>query len=403
MQKNVLLISLVFLYFLKCFGFNSLRPLCNDYFGVVILLMIYSQTCKSFCQYRYKKELMVFFVFIAANILSCHYFRGQSIYESVRYAYFPFYVFFSYFVFRRLELSVDVIEKVIFILTIVFICCYLVQFLNPTLSLFVSKNQTEVFMSSFHQQRFRLAGQGICSLGLFMSLNKYLLLKEMKYLWVAFASFSCIMLMGFRTLTVALVFAACVLIIKLFGLKMKTIAIFISFLVVFIVFFNTSWGERVIDAFVDRQDAMFNNSEYIRMISLDYHLHRYFKSPIEYFFGSGVPYLTDVENVCSNYGKEIRTLQSSGLIYQDWGVLGYSWIWGVIPVLCMIVYSIKSIFIRVPREYYYLSIWLLFLVVGSITTAEMFRPGAFFLQMVVLVLIEKNEIAYDEKKYIVAV
>ena len=105
------------------------------------------------------------------------------------------------------------------------------------------------------------------------------------------------------------------------------------------------------------------------------------------FLGAGVPVITDYET--SDYGKLISDLQQMGIIYQDWGMLGYSWIIGVVPICGIIYYCMKSFFIKVPAEYTYIGVWCLFLVFSSITTAEIFRPGAFFLQMFSLAMLDQ--------------
>jgi|GEM_PF-1093788 len=399
MQNQVFIISLCFLIFLKFFGFNKLSFLCNDLYGLVILAAVYFNTKKIQYEYRYKNEVVVFFVFIVANMISCNFYRNQDLYESLRYAYFFLYIFFGYFVFRRLEISTEIIEKVIFILSTIFVFCYIFQFINPTKPLFVAEAQVELAANSLAQQRFRLAGQGICSLGFFLSLNKYLIYRKPQYMMLAAATFTCIMLMGFRTLTVALIISSYVLITKLFGFSGKSLGIVAFAILCFFIFFNTSWGERVFDGLINRQDAMLDNEDYIRVVCMNYYLNDYFHSPIEFFFGSGIPYTSSMENVGSTYAKEVAQLQSIGYIYQDWGFIGYSWMWGIMPIICIICYSIKSLFIKIRDEYQYMAVWLLFMLIGSFTTAEMFRQGAFFLEMVILVLIERNAINYETNEF----
>ena len=323
-------------------------------------------------------------------MISCSIYREQTIYESIRYCYLGTYIYIAYFILRRVNINIYNVEKAFYYLSILFVICYIFQFFNPSLPLFISDDVVLARRFSSSQQRFRFAGQAIISLGFFMCLNKYLLTRQYKYLYVMVLSLFCILLLGFRSLTVALFFSILMLFFKLYGLKRKTFSAVFSVCIILLIFIFTPWGKNVYTDMMERQEEQtFDNTDYIRMISLNYHYTEYFHDTAELVLGSGIPAQERGNYKGSKYSKDIADLQEKGFIYQDWGVIGYSWIMGIGTIICIIWYCLKGFLLKVDKEYYYLGVWLLFLVLGSITTAEMFRPGAPFLMMVVLVLLDK--------------
>ena len=130
-------------------------------------------------------------------------------------------------------------------------------------------------------------------------------------------------------------------------------------------------------------DQTFANDDYVRVVGFKYFLSDHFSSPIEWFLGSGIPYR--VTN--SEYAQYYKRLESIGLHYYDWGILGISWMTGVLSLIAMIWWPIRAFFCKVPIQYKYLSCWLIMLLGCGFTSAEFIRPGAFIIQGAVLYLI----------------
>lgn len=381
-------ISLFILVFLSFFGFAYL-PHITSAVGIILFSLLYISSPPPKYKSHFTKILLFFFIFTFINMLSCYYFRQQPLWQSFRYAYIGFYIYGAYFVFRRINLPIRHIENSIYILSAIFTVCYLIQFFNPTVPLFISSEAVEQMSAVDEQVRFRFIGQAIISLGCFYSLNKYFATKKVKYVILTSFALLCIILFGFRTLLAAFIIATIILSWKYYRFsKALFIRLFVVAILAIIVF-STEWGATVLNNMMERNESSnLANTDYIRVISFNYHTTEYFKSPVEFILGSGNPVILAGEGA-SAYGKEVQDLQDTGFIYQDWGVIGYSWIRGIIPVLCVGWYCIKALTIAVPKEYYYIGVWMFFLLIGSITTAEIFRPGAPFLQMLALYMIDK--------------
>lgn len=381
-------ITLFFLIFLSFFGFAYLPHLSSSV-GILMLAFLYASGTRAKYKSHFSRILIIFYFFTFLNLLSCYFFREQSLWQSFRYAYIGLYIYGAYFVLRRIDLPIKHIEKSLLILSVIFTICYLIQFLNPNTPLFISSEAIEQMTSIDEQVRFRFVGQAIISLGYFLALNKYFATKKIGYIFIALFGVLCIILFGFRSLLAAFLISTIILSWKYYRFSKALFIRLFTVAILLIIAFSTEWGATVLNNMLERnQDSNFANEDYIRVLSFNYHVTEYFKSPLEFILGSGNPVIP-VAGAASKYGKDIQDLQDMGFIYQDWGVIGYSWIRGIVPILCIGWYCIKSLRICVPKEYYYLGVWLFFLLIGSITTAEIFRPGAPFLQMVALFMIDK--------------
>jgi len=232
--------------------------------------------------------------------------------------------------------------------------------------------------------RIRLSASGLASLGYFMGLNKFFKQRNLLYLAASGICFGVIFLMGFRTMLAGLVLFSLILTVRFYGFSWKLFGYGLSVVFLFILILQVPVFEEKLELMIERNTTQnFFNPNYIRFITLRYFTGEHFHSWEEYILGSGYP------SIESTYGKYMLSLRDSGIYYQDWGLIGLSWITGIVPVVIMIFYSIKSYRIRVPKEFYYLGTWFIYLVIVSFTTMEFYRPGNFVVQAIVLFSIDR--------------
>ena len=126
----------------------------------------------------------------------------------------------------------------------------------------------------------------------------------------------------------------------------------------------------------------------MRIIQWDYYMNHFFKSPIEQLFGAGLPRKT------SAYGQWFE----NQLKFVDWGLIGQSWMLGIITVVGVVMFAVKAIRIKVSPLYKYISLWYIFLLLSSVTNYEFVRNGNFLVHAMALYVVE---LAYKEylKKY----
>ena len=91
-------------------------------------------------------------------------------------------------------------------------------------------------------------------------------------------------------------------------------------------------------------------------------------------------------------------LESWGIHYFDWGLLGISWMMGMLSLVAMIWYPIRAFLTKMPNDKLYLSIWFGYLLACAFTSAEFVRQGCFLVQGIALYLITiySNQYSYEK-------
>ena len=129
----------------------------------------------------------------------------------------------------------------------------------------------------------------------------------------------------------------------------------------------------------------FANDNYIRTICFDYYTNIFFVNTWESIMGAGNP------GTSGNYSIFIDKLKNDyGFVYGDWGLIGLSWIVGIPVVLLILLYCMKAFFIKVENKYIYLACYFIFIVFASIFSREIYRYGNFFIQALILAILEKT-------------
>lgn len=96
------------------------------------------------------------------------------------------------------------------------------------------------------------------------------------------------------------------------------------------------------------------------------------------------------------YGKDQNELAKAGIFYVDWGIIGMSWMLGVITLVGMIGYMVVAI-IKSWKMEPYIPMWLIYMLLVSVTTGEFIRDGSFIVQALVLALITKKNICNENR------
>ncbi|MES2545930.1 MAG: hypothetical protein V4548_13680 [Bacteroidota bacterium] len=286
-------------------------------------------------------------------------------------------------------------ESMVLLLTFIFCFAYLIQYyVYPTI-IFSGAKDKDLFEDGL---RIRLAGQGLSSLAYFYALTN-LLKGEKKIINIILllSSFSVIFLMGFRTMSLFIIFLTLITFIKFKGFNLKLLFYSIATIAVLSLVSQNKVVSDKLDSMSERQKTEnLGNSDYIRITQFTYFTQNHFKNIGEYIIGSGVPVM-GVES--SAYGRKMQKLQREGINWVDWGLMSLSWIIGIPAVLVMIFYSFKIILLKLPLNYFYIKIWFVYLLVSSFTTMEFYRPGNFIVQAILIFIAEKVHKQYKNNKY----
>lgn len=369
--------------------------LCEGFFGLFhlsrLLFVIYF-IALFVCYDRdstYSKPLLTLYISMALSMLSCWYFHGQTLFSSIT-EYVTYGAIAIYFVLLKMKISPIIIERVIFWMFLLFCFCYLYQMMIFPKAVFITKDTNVNSSLDIILRRIRMPGMSLVGLGLFYCLNK-ILLGKLKYLPFLVLAIVILLLFGFRTLLFFSILFSLWMVIKVYGISRKFL-LGTAFIIILVYGFSkTSFGEETFDAMLQRQDAdqTFANKDYIRYTTLFYYYEQHFTNIVEYLLGSGIP----ARRLGGNYVAYYERLESLGIHYYDWGILGMSWMMGVLSLIAMLWYSIKAFLTKLPKDKMYLTIWFGYLLACGFTSAEFVRQGCFFIQGIVLYIIyayEKN-------------
>lgn len=328
----------------------------------------------------FRWPIYMMFIGILISFIPADIYRGQSYIETFKASANYFYIFF-FFVLLRFRPSLKQIEKIIVIFALISSTVYILQFILLQVGvIFLPLSDASVDAGSL--ARFRILGSGIYSLGFFLGVNKYIVYKKWDNLLFAIYCYIPILLQSFRTsifFSIVLGFVLIVLTTKgnisvLF--KYLLLSLIVAVLILQIPVVNEK-VQYMLNKQIEGEET-FTNKDYVRWICLNYYWNNYFVNPVEYFVGSGSPY------VDSPFGRLHKSIQAMGLWYVDLGLIGTYFLIGPLAVISMIWFGIKTCFLKKTTPYFYISVWYIFMIVSSITTVEYLRPGNFIVHAIAL-------------------
>ena len=401
---------LLFIYIILCsvhfFGLHFLLgSYANDlidftYFIIlgVLLLANYLFSSKN---YKYPKKHRLFikpiiFLFIALFISAIfgYVFHDQPLYRTILgMRYFSYFLMF--FIFLSFGIKKEHLIKII--ITGAFL--YIIVF---TLQLFLYPKQIVPFGPELDFDRgflrIRLEGVGFITLTAFYSLNRFLVTKKSKkYLLLYFICFFYVFILGFRTLLVTFVLASALLVILNNGIRLvKNLKVLIPLSIGIIFLFQLTVVQDFLFDAIERTESQLDmGDEYIRFFTYDFLFNTVNVNYWTLFFGNGFP----VEG--SDYGNLvlIKGAKENGLISADLGLIGFVFNYGILSLLFFLNIFRVAIVKKVSKDSIYLKVFFIYLIISSITTAEIFRAGMFGVQMIALYLVTIASFDLKLKEY----
>ena len=263
-------------------------------------------------------------------------------------------------------------KNVLLVFSVVFCFCYIIQWIIYPSILFQGAAS-----DSWSEERFRMRLPG--SLGaFFIFLTGVEKLIDRKYLkaplFIILGGIP-IIVMGFRSLTLITIIASILLFLMKSKLNSKSILSAVVAIVAAFAISQTSIFNDKLEEMQKRQETeqTFSNEDYIRWIELDFYMN-YYNKPGEWILGGGVPCGT------SKYSQEIQGFLEMGLYWQDLGIVGLTFIIGIITVCILVYWSLRMMArcghldLGVERMTMFVALF------GSIMTSmEYFRPGNFMI------------------------
>lgn len=372
-----------FLFILTLFFeyFFGLKGIPSPTFIVLIgiFVVFYKQT-------KFSLPIVLLVFSCIGSLVSSSYFRGTSPLDLIR-EYNTYLSILIFFLLCEYRPKTETVENVLFWLFICFSICYIIQCIVYPVKIFVPEGSEQYSEFTGYDEiinrRIRLPGMSIVGLGMFFCLNK-IMMGKLYYSLPFVLSVIVLFLFGFRTTIFFAMIWSVILYFRVNGLSKRLMLYGAGGIIALYIFVTTDFAQTVINTMLTRNEsANFENQDYIRYATLNYFTTQHFMSPLEFFFGSGLPNRSIHVGYTSYYNK----LEGMGLHFYDWGLLGISWMTGVLSLVGCLWYSIKAIFAKLPKTHLYLSVWFAYLLCSAFTSAEFVRQGCFYIQGVALYLI----------------
>jgi hypothetical protein len=264
--------------------------------------------------------------------------------------------FFAYFFLHAIRFKVKDIERIIFVLGIVYIAFFLIQYVIYPRIIFsiriqVDRGTTRIF----------LQGGGYATLAYFMGLYYFTTTQKPVYGIVSLLFFITLILQGTRQNILLIGFATIVFILVSKRVKSKALIMLLLILLAIPVFYFFQDIFMNLIAVSEKQSAQQDDD--IRIKAVKFFLGDFFPSPFAYLIGNGDSHMA------SKYGMEVfRYKIVNGLYQSDIGVLGDFSKYGVFFILGVILIYIKVFKLKLTRFIYikyYFMISFLRLFLGS--------------------------------------
>lgn len=320
---------------------------------------------------------------IVISIFSCFYYRHQSISQSISSTIGFFSILSIFFFYQKREYYKDMLAALHYFF-IIYSFCYLFQLLMFPIIIFPSADI--LIDNEVDKYKFFLPGIVIIPFAMFYYLNNYLLGGKKKYLFFFLLS---VIMMLFREsrlnlfVTVVLLFSYILIMTKKIGMSKLLPLLPLLIIAVFLIG-SSSFFDQLLDKFLAKQEqATLSNESYSRVLAWEYFKDRHFIDEIERYAGSGIP------NQLSTYGKYMFNSATLGITtgYVDWGLIGYSWMFGTITAVGYLLLWIIPVFkFRYNKYAYYIPFVFLYILMISYMSIMAFMPGAAVIQSMLFII-----------------
>ncbi len=264
--------------------------------------------------------------------------------------------FFTYFFLHAIRFNVKEIERIIFIMGMIYIVFFLIQYaLYPRIIFNIrideARGTTRIF----------LQGGAFATLAYFMGLYYFTTTQKPIYGIVSLLFFITIILQGTRQNLLLIGFATIVFILVSKRVKSKALIMLLLVLLAIPVFYFFQDIFMNLIAISEKQSAQQEDD--VRIKAIRFFVGDFFPSPFAYLMGNGDSHMA------SKYGMEVWKYKIvNGLFQSDIGILGDFSKYGVFFILGVILIYIKIFRLKLTRFIYikyYFMISFLRLFLGS--------------------------------------
>lgn len=363
MQKNL---NVLFIFLLVIISFNFfearfLNKNLNLYFRFFYIFLAISLSVPFLFP---KREGFVFPIQLMAismmvSIFMAHFSWGQGIKDSV-VATVPYMLWFFFFYLLKTKIPISTIESIILIYGIIYCLLYFYQYTHPGNPLFGSQ---EEFKEDRGVIRIIFPGGGIFYLCVFMAINK--LTTRTKNLWLWFAVSFVGLVFCILQVTRQSIFALLLIYFYHFTkvLSLGQRIMLVGFIAILFFLIKYSDNPLVRGLAQAQKSAMQEGKQNIRFVAATYFITDFSPNVVTRILGNGVPYAE-----ATSYALYVVSLQGQGFYLADVGIVAMYVMFGILSVIAYLLIWYKGFTASVPKEYYYLKYYLLYLLITSVTS-----------------------------------
>lgn len=390
--NKVYRIYLLYLVLLGFFGLDIINYGAMDY--VYLSLVLFAAYPAIQLKNSYSPIIKWYVAFVFISCLYSWLFNHQNLFLVTGRSY-DYFALLSFFLLLQSDLSSKEIIKVLEMLALTFCIGYIIQWLvYPTLIFSMADVNSDEETGRY---RARMVGSILCYFLLIFSVNKLLLKRGWKYILYGILGFIPIILQGFRSMVSLTFFAVFAMIPFVLRSGKKTIFYSLLGLGVALIAVSNSLVKSKIEEMEHRQERgqVFENEDYIRLLSLDYYWNQQFTKPYEKFIGAGRP-----ADSKSKYAKEIKAAKENyHFFWSDLGLVGLSMIIGVPAVLLLVLMYIRCIWRCKDPQIQFVRFTFFIVLAGSLlVNAELYRKGNILLLSLFLYLEYKYNMELKQAK-----
>lgn len=318
------------------------------------------------------KLFVLYISFAMLNIFTCYFYRGQSIDVSLA-AWASLLLVFYYIPFRSWKFDICVWEKVVEYMYLFLLVLYALKYIFMDWQ-FIQLDTVEDYLQK--ENRVRIYSDAFLELGYLYCLNKFLMLKKPKYLFFSILGFFFIFMQGFRALVLMGIVVSAIMIMRVYKNSLGYMIITaISIIIVALLAVQIPVVQNKIDELTHRNETQnFQNEDYIRLFDINYTYSSLFINKTEMVLGAGKTFVSNLKNskhamsYLSDYSKYRTRLATDYSYYPvDLGFIGLSWEAGIPFTIISILLFIYLLIIKVNKEYYYLGLYGLYMILIGVT------------------------------------
>lgn len=383
--------NLLLYFLLIVFFFGMSLFLKRPFIWIGFFIMITS-TLRSYDKNDKIEKLLIFYCSFV--LLSCIYswiFNEQPLIKAIESSYHYFGVLF-YFVVKRINPSLDNAMKFLNTIMIITTICYVVQWIvYPTVIFDGAINEFDVNDYAF---RMRFYCSFLFYLMFLYGINRYAKDHKLAYLAYSVAGLLPIIIMGFRSLIAMTILS---MLLTFISVTKQKVSSYLKYIVIGSILIYGSLQVPIVQEKIDemskRQESeqTFNNEDYIRNLALAYYSAEFSSDMSMWIFGGGPPQVGTDDSPKNNYQRIFTNAYSLHMYWNDLGIIGLSYLIGIISVLLLVYLCIITMYKCKDKELQFIRFGIFCVLVSTIITSmELYRYGNLVVFGLLLYIVQKK-------------